>query len=355
MSIQKSIHSDTKVKCVVFDLDNTLWNGIILEDENVTLREGIVDVIKELDRRGILLSIASKNNFANAMHTLERLGIKDYFLYPQINWNAKSSSIKKIADLFNINIDTFAFIDDQPFEREEVSYVYPQVLVLDETKVEKLLDMPQMNPHFVTPESKNRRLMYINEERRKQIEEEFEGAQEEFLASLKMKLTIGPVTEDDLKRAEELTVRTNQLNTTGQTYSFDELNMLRKSDDHKLYIVELDDKYGTYGKIGLALIECTEGLWRIKLLLMSCRVISRGVGSILISHIIQEAKKKGIKLQAEFLSNERNRMMFITYKFAGFYEVESINERVIFEHNLENIAPFPNYVDVIIAEEKGVY
>lgn len=341
---------ERKIKCVVWDLDNTIWNGTLLEDENVELRDGIVDIIKKLDERGILQSISSKNEHNMAISKLKDLGLDEYFLYPQINWNSKSSSINQIVKAINIGVDTIAFIDDQMFEREEVSSELPEVLTIDANDIDRLLDMPEMNPLFITSDSKNRRQMYMNDAKRKEVEQEFEGPKEEFLASLEMEVTIKPVEQDDLKRAEELTVRTNQLNTTGYTYSYDELDELRYSDDHLLLIVDLNDKYGTYGKIGLILIECHEDEWHIKLLLMSCRVMSRGIGSILIGHIQQLAKKNGVKLKAEFTETDRNRMMYITYKFANFQEVDRDGNHVLLEADLSTIQSYPEYVKMNIHE-----
>lgn len=335
-----------KIKCVVWDLDNTLWDGTLLETDKVELKNNVVEIINELDNRGILQSIASKNDYTMAMAKLKEFGLDEYFLYPQINWNPKSTSIKAIAESINIGIDTFAFIDDQPFERDEVNFLLPQVLCIDSQSLDLLLDMPQMNPKFITEDSKIRRKMYLSDIERKKVEENFDGPQEEFLALLDIKLTISSVGVNDLQRAEELTIRTHQLNTTGYTYSYEELDKFRESTDYKLLIVGLEDKYGTYGKIGLALIECLEDTWTIKLLLMSCRVISRGVGTVILSHIMNLAKKEGVKLRAEFISNERNRMMYITYKFAGFTEIHEDGNRVLFENNLEVIQALPSYMRI---------
>src|SRR5678815_3970601 len=110
-----------EVKCVVWDLDNTIWNGTLLESDVVRLKPKVADVIRELDSRGILQSIASKNNYEDAMTKLSELAIEQYFLYPEIHWNPKSESISNIQRNMNIGIDTILFIDDQPFERDEVS------------------------------------------------------------------------------------------------------------------------------------------------------------------------------------------------------------------------------------------
>lgn len=338
------------VKCVVWDLDHTLWQGTLLEGGVSGLRDGVLQAIQALDARGILQSIASKNEHALAMARLEELGVAEYFLYPQIGWGAKSASMERIARSINIGIDTLAFVDDQVFEREEVQYAHPQMLCVDALEIDAMLALPALNPRFVTDDSARRRAMYQADIVRKDIEERFEGPQNDFLASLDMRLTIARPREEDLKRAEELTLRTNQLNTTGYTYSYDELNHLRQSPDHRLLIVGLEDKYGTYGKIGLVLIECRDDAWMVKLFLMSCRVMTRGVGTIVIAHLRNEARRLGVRLLAEMLPNERNRMMYMTYKFNHFRELEKQGELVIFENQLDVAQAFPSYVQVHIED-----
>ncbi|MEH2349569.1 MAG: HAD-IIIC family phosphatase [Nostoc sp.] len=332
------------IKCVVWDLDNTLWDGVLLEDKEVSLREDIINIIHTLDNRGILQSIASKNDYATTIAKLEKFSLKEYFLYPQINWNSKAYSLQEIAKLINIGMDAIAFIDDQLFELEEVKFTCPEILCINADEIGSILDMPIMNPRFITEDSRIRRLMYISDIERQNAEKEFVGTTDEFLATLNMNFTISSAQEEDLQRAEELTLRTNQLNTTGYTYSYDELNKFRQSENHKLLIASLDDKYGSYGKIGLILIECQSKLWTIKLLLMSCRVMSRGVGTIMLNHIMSLAQSNNVRLLAEFVPNDRNRMMYISYKFAGFKEVEKKGNSVIFENDLTRIQAVPGYV-----------
>jgi FkbH-like protein len=337
------------IKCVVWDLDNTIWDGTLLEDREVALREKVVETIKSLDGRGILQSIASKNEHDDAMAKLQELGIWDYFIYPQIGWVSKSSSIKSIAEQINISLDTVAFIDDQRFELEEVLFTLPEVLCIDSADLDGLLDLPEMSPRFITQDSRMRRLMYASDIQRKRAEQEFNGPKEEFLATLGMEFIIATAKEEDLKRAEELTVRTNQLNTTGYTYSYQELDFFRQSERHRLLIARLNDKYGEYGNIGLALVECSEDRWMLKLLLMSCRVMSRGVGTVLLSHIMQLSKNANARLLAEFIPNDRNRMMYMTYKFSGFKEVQTAHDFILFEHELARIPALPGYLKVRIA------
>ncbi|MBN3346607.1 hypothetical protein CF050_06870 [Clostridium botulinum] len=335
-----------KIKCVVWDLDCTIWDGILLENNEVQMYEGIVCILENLDKRGILQSISSKNNYNLAMNKLRKFGIDKYFIYPQINWNPKSESIKTIAKHINISLDTIAFIDDQIFEREEVNFVLPEILCVDATNINKLLDMPEMNPRFVLKDSRRRRELYQRDIERNTMEEKFQGTKEEFLASLNMFFTVSPVEEGDLMRAEELAVRTHQLNATGYTYSYEELYNFSKDDEHDLIIAELKDKYGSYGKIGLVLIEKNKDSWTLKLLLMSCRVMSRGVGSVLLNYVLMLAKAAGVKLYAEFLPTDRNRMMYITYKLLGFKEVSKENNLITLEHDLKEIPKIPYYIEL---------
>jgi|HubBroStandDraft_3_1064219.scaffolds.fasta_scaffold00815_8 FkbH-like protein len=334
------------IKVVVWDLDNTLWDGVLLEGDPVRLRPGVAEALQVLDARGILLSISSKNDHETALDRLRELGVADYFIYPQIGWSAKSAGVAAIAKSINVGLDAVAFIDDDPFERDEVRHSLPDVLVLDAAEAGGLTARPDFMPRFITDESALRRRMYQADIERNRAESEFQGPQEEFLAALGMRFVIHPAREADLRRAEELTVRTNQLNSTGQTFSYEELDEIRRSPDHLLLVAGLADRYGTYGKIGLAMIAKQPGLWTLELLLMSCRVMSRGVGSILIHHILHLARDAGVRFQAGFKSTSRNRMMLVTYKFAGFQEVGKRGELLVFEHPLTGLQPFPPYVEV---------
>ena len=341
-----------EIKCVVWDLDETIWNGILLEKDNVQLKTDIIKTLQTLDSRGILNSIASRNDYGTAMAKLDEFDIRKFFLYPQIGWDAKSVSIGRIQKNLNFGIDTFLFIDDQQFERDEVQSVYPDVLCLNASEYDHMLAADYLNPRFITQDSARRRMMYQADIKRNQIEEKFEGPNEVFLSSLEMKFTISLALEEDLKRAEELTVRTNQLNATAITYDYDELNKFRTSKNHKLLICELKDKYGTYGKIGLALIEMHAEYWHLKLLLMSCRVMARGVGTVLLSYIMNEAKREGKQLRADFRKTDRNRMMYISYKMANFKEIEcnEDNGYILFENDLSMIQNFPDYIQLVIDE-----
>lgn len=340
-----------KIKCVVWDLDNTLWNGILLEDENVSIKETAVKCIKELDARGILQSISSKNDYKTAKKKLVEFNIWDYFIYPQINWDSKSNSVAEIARSINIGKDTLAFIDDQQFELDEVNFNYPEVFCINASKIDEVLEMDRMMPEYITSDSKNRREMYQNDIKRNRIEDEFSGTKEEFLHTLGMVLKISYAKEEDLQRAEELTVRTHQLNSTGYTYSYNELKKFIESDQYVVLVARLEDKYGEYGTIGLALIEKKKTFWNLQLLLMSCRVISKGVGNVMMNYIINMAIRAERELRAQFVPTDCNRIMYIAYKFNGFKEIKKTKELVTFAADMSYKRDIPDYITVVFEGE----
>ncbi|MEV6559419.1 HAD-IIIC family phosphatase [Nocardia sp. NPDC051756] len=335
------------IKCVVWDLDHTLWAGILLENAAVTeLKPGIRETIVALDERGILHSIASRNDPEIALAKLTELGIAEYFLHPQIGWNNKSASVATIAERLDIGIDTLAFVDDQALERDEVGFAHPEVLCIDAEQAADLPNRPEFQPKQVTADSRVRRHMYRASIERSSAEDQFSGTNDEFLATLDMRFTISPAGPADIGRAEELVVRTNQLNSTGVMYSAEELAAHADSDDHVLLMAELEDKYGTYGQVGLALAQRGAEQWRLKLLLMSCRVISRGVGTVLLNHVVRLAQADGARLVAEYVPTERNRIMYITYRFAGFTEIGEQDGITLLAASAAPPPPPPAYLTV---------
>ncbi len=336
-----------RIKCIVWDLDNTLWSGTLSEDPEVVLKPEVPFVLSTLDGRGILHSIASRNHYGSALAALRRFGIADYFLYPQINWEPKSSSLARILERLNIGADAVAFVDDDPYERDEVRFSLPGILCLDGQAVHSVVDLPETANPSPTAESRNRRSLYRAEARRREAEDAFAGPKEEFLATLAMVFTIGSAREEDLRRAEELTNRTHQLNTTGVAYTQAQLLRFLGSPDHDLVLGRLEDRYGAYGTVGLALLEKRPALWRIKLFLMSCRVMTRGLGSALLHHIRQEARRCGVRLEAEMVENDRNRMMYAALKFSHFAETGRVGNGVLLENDLAETPLFPAYLKIV--------
>lgn len=335
-----------QIKCIVWDLDNTLWEGNISENDEIILKDNIVEIIKTLDQRGILQSIASKNDRDTAIEVLEKLNLYEYFLYPEINWNAKSQSITNISKKLNLSIDSILFVDDLEYERDEVKAIHKDILCLDAIDYKTILSNPLCIPQYITSDTKLRRQMYLDDQLRQNEEEAFHGAPIEFLHSLNMNFFISLAQEDDLERAVELTERTHQLNSTGITYGYEDLKKLKSTSNHLLFICELTDKYGSYGKVGLVLVEVFESRWHIKLLLMSCRIINRGVGSVLLYFILKECAKRNLKVTADFKTTNRNRMMYLAFKLSNFKEKYNESDYIFFENDLKLNVSYPQYLNV---------
>lgn len=335
-----------KIKLVIWDLDNTIWDGVLLEDEKIILKPGIINIIETLDQRGILQSIVSKNDYSLAFSKLKEYGIDHFFILPQINWNSKSMSIKYLSERLNIDPKFIAFIDDQKNELMEVQYVFSNIRTIDSKNIVDILSMSSMSPDFISDESCNRRKIYLADLKRQDAKNDFNGTDEGFLKTLGMRLTVRKANEGDLERITELTYRTHQLNSTGICYSHDQLREYSKSNDYLLLIAEMTDKYGDYGKIGFALIYSKKDVWTIKLFLISCRVITYGIGSLFLNLIRQESIKEGKKLFAEYIPNEVNNLMNIAFRFTGFKEHSQKNGMQILYNDYADGYSLPNYINI---------
>jgi methoxymalonate biosynthesis protein len=310
------------VKCVVWDLDNTVWQGTLLEDGDVQLFAGIKEAIETLDSRGILQSVASKNDYDNAWARLEELGLAEYFVFPQIGWGPKSESVKRIAGKLQFALKTLAFIDDQPSERAEVDFHLPEVRGYAAEQALSLPGLPEFSPEVVTVDARRRRQMYQASFQRDAGRETFAGPAEEFLRSLDLVMEIKRADAEDLSRVEELTLRTSQMNATGVHYSDATLRSLLTDPRHEVLTVNLADRFGPHGAVGVMLLGYRSGVWHLKLLATSCRVVSFGAGAVILNWLIDSAAVAGVHLMADFRPTDRNRMMDIAYRFAGFTDEE---------------------------------
>lgn len=270
-------------KCVVWDLDNTVWHGTLVEDglERLVLREGIAELIAELDRRGVLQSVASKNNPDDALQALEHFGLRDYFLYPQVSWSPKSESIQQIREKLNIGLDTFFFIDDQPFERAQVGDVLPELTVLPETEIPGLLDRPEFDLP-VTVESRQRRQYYLEQLARDAEQTSFRGDYSAFLRQCGMVLRLSALGADQLERVHELTQRTNQMNFAGGKYTREALVAVAGDDRKATFVMSCSDRFGEYGVVGFAILDLDDAL--IEDMMFSCRVQAKYVEHAFIAH-----------------------------------------------------------------------
>ncbi len=306
------------VKCLVWDLDQTLWQGTLLEDGEVAVPDAVRAVVRGLDERGILQSVASRNDHEHAWARLEALGLAEYFLCPQIGWGRKSDAVRAVADRLGFAESAMAFIDDSPAERAEVSYHLPAVRTYPAEEAVRLLELAAFDPPVVTADARRRRAMYREQGLREAGRTSFAGPEEDFLRSLELVMTIARATPDDVARVEELTMRTSQMNATGVYFSAETLLDLLADPGHEVLVTTLTDRFGAHGAVGVTLLERHAGTWHLKLLATSCRVVPYGVGAQLLRWLSDRAAAAGVHLIADFRATDRNRMMEVAYRFAGF-------------------------------------
>ncbi|RSM46436.1 HAD-IIIC family phosphatase [Amycolatopsis balhimycina DSM 5908] len=306
------------VKCLVWDLDDTLWRGTLAEGDDVALLPGVADVVRGLDARGILQSVASRNDPQPAMARLAAFGLDGYFVLPQIGWGRKSDAVRAVAGELGFAHRAMAFVDDRPAELAEVSFELPEVRTYPAAAATKLLQRPEFTPAAITDDARHRRERYQAGFRRDSARAEFAGPDDEFLRSLGIVLRIDHATETDLARLEELTRRTSQMNATGVPYSEAALRGLLGEPDHDVLVLTLTDRFGPSGAVGLALVHRHPRVWHLKLLATSCRVVGCGVGAVALRWLADRAAAADVHLVADFRRTDRNRIMEIGYRFAGF-------------------------------------
>jgi len=334
-----------KTKCIVWDLDNTMWDGILIESEtkNLKLKDNIVEILSALEEKGIIHSIASKNNFDVTMETLKHFGIDHFFLFPKISWSPKSFMIKEIAKDLNIGLDTLLFIDDSVFEREEVKAALPQVLVLDAIAYDTLLKMESFQGP-VTDESKTRKKLYLDEVKRKEVSENFDGEYFDFLRACDIKLELLPLVPEHYDRVYELTQRTNQMNFSGNIYQKDDIAEIANNDNLDKFLLSCSDKFGYYGIIGFALIDKAEN--RLIDLMFSCRIQSKRVEHAFITFCLKKYLKDS-DFFVTYKHTEKNKFsaqVFIDFGFEMEKQEESIQylrfpkEKSIHDDNIIKIS-----------------
>lgn len=323
-----------KVKCLVWDLDNTLWNGILIETEDPTkleLNDNVLSTIKALDERGIIQSVASKNDFEPAWEIVKRFGLDEYFLYPQIHWNAKSLSMEQIARDLNIGIDSLALIDDSVNERNQVSSVLPQVRVYDVVELEGLLQKKEFDA-LVTEESKMRRSMYQAEEKRNQLKNTAFADNESFLKQCNIVLEVfEPKTDDEKLRCFELLLRTNQLNMSGVKYTKDEFDKVINRENCNNIALFCKDDYGVYGIVGFVQYKIVDGVLEFTEYAMSCRVAGKYVESALFTYLLEKTNCKVGHFNVN--KTKKNSLLRRTLEEIGFVTLNETEESVRYEIN----------------------
>jgi FkbH-like protein len=326
-----------KVKCVVWDLDNTLWDGVLVEDGAAALRlkPGIVSVIESLDRRGILQSIASKNNHDQAVEVLEQLHIDHFFLYPQISWSPKGDAIRAIARELNVGVDALLFVDDSEFELQQVRSSCPGVRVLDAKGYTSLLDMPECQV-TVTAEGMDRRQMYQVEKSRKEVATTFKEDYKAFLKHCQITLTVTSLNSENLQRVHELTQRTNQMNFSGNRYSRDLLEEILRTPYLDTCVLACEDKFGSYGIVGFAIIDSREQ--RMTDLMFSCRIQSKRVEHAFVAHILHRyITLTGKDFYVSYRKTPRNQPSGQVFTDLGLKEIAIVDgvTSLVFPHHAE--------------------
>jgi len=326
------VSKEEKVKCVVWDLDNTLWDGVISEQDDASalpLREGVLDIIKELDKKGIIQSIASKNDYAPCWSHLEFLQISDYFLFPQINWGAKSNSIKRIASNLNIGLDSVVFFDDSIFEREEVLYNIHNIRAYDPIDMVAVVksiafDLP------VTLESKKRRSLYIDEIHRKEEMESLGVSSIDFLKQCEIEIELVHIRNKEIfERCFELVQRTNQLNMSGRKYTHSEFEASIKDPKSINLAVFCKDKYGAYG-ISCYVQYCVDdSCLRITEYAMSCRIAEKYIEGAIFAEILRRESCKHGRISV--VKTNKNKKLLDTFYNIGFVSLYEDENSVDFE------------------------
>jgi FkbH-like protein len=295
----------TPIKCIVWDLDGTLWDGVLAESPDVKLRPWVKGTIRSLDQRGILHSIASKNDHEEAWRKLEEFGIAEYFLEPRIGWGPKSESVRGIAQRLNLGVDSFAFVDDSAFERAEVAATLPEVYCVDAVNAPGLLNDARLQG-AETKEASQRREYYRAALERESEQAKTGGDYPGFLASCEIHLRVDDFQAADFDRVAELLQRTNQLNFSGRHYSREDLSHLLADSGTSKLVLRCKDRFGDYGTVGFSLIRWAEDHVTAGDFMLSCRVQSKGIEQAFFSYLRKQTGRP-LRLVVNFRQSARNK------------------------------------------------
>jgi FkbH-like protein len=347
-------------KCLVLDLDNTLWGNIIGEDGFEGIKMGpypegrsfveFQKVIKSLSENGIILAINSKNNQNETMKVINEhphmiLREKDFSCI-KINWNDKISNMKEIAKELNIGLDSIVFFDDDPINRELLRMSLPEVNTIELPKdpsiyAQILRDLNDFNTLKITNDDVQRKTMYKQEQNRQKLQSSTENLNE-YLKKLDIKIKIKLDDKLSVARISQLILKTNQFNLTTKRYQEEEIREFVKDETMIVGCSEVEDKFGENGITNVFIIKTKPNEWIIDTFLLSCRIMGRGIEEGIIGKILEIAKNKGIeKIIATFIPTEKNKPAENFLKNYGF---EKEDEKWIFL--LKNKIKIPDYLEV---------
>jgi len=329
-------------KCIVLDLDNTLWGGIVGEDgfEGIKLGDdpigrAYVELqhnLLALNQRGIILAINSNNNFDDAIQIIKEhpnmILKEDNFVCVRINWNDKVVNMKEISDELNIGLDSMVFFDDDPVNIEYVKSNLPDiqtVQVSDPSNSSKILkSMNDFQVLKITDEDSTRNKMYLEQRKRTELKTRV-GNLQDFLKQLNISVKIKNADKYTIPRISQLTLKTNQFNLTTRRYQEEDI---RKFSQDKYKIVEcaqIQDKFGDNGITCVYIInKDNKQQWTIDTFLLSCRVIGRGVEDGILYQIIEKARKEGVsKVRGEYIKTKKNKPAENFFPAFGFKKEEN--------------------------------
>jgi methoxymalonate biosynthesis protein len=306
------------IKCVIWDLDNTLLDGVYLESSDVppSANARLAGVLHDLAGRGILQAVASKNPPEAAQHAERVTG--HAFAATQCGWGAKSAAIRAIMAELGLTADAVAFVDDDALERAEVSYTLPDVLVLEPQDMPDAAAWPQFSPPVMTDEARRRGELYAQRRARQDEARAFGGSRDEFLRYSQTRVTIGPATAADLPRLHELSIRTHQFNSAGTAVSEAQFADFTNARSCHVATVRLADRFGDDGLVG-SCVMITGETWQVPLLMMSCRALGRGVIDAFLTWICRAAQAAGAtQVALPCLITPQNVPLRIALTRAGF-------------------------------------
>ncbi len=324
-------------KCIVLDLDNTLWGGIIGDDgiENIKLSndgegKAFYDFQRELLKlynRGILLAINSKNTEEIVVETMEKhpymLLKPDHFISMKINWNNKAQNMEEIADEINLGLDSLVFLDDSEFEREVIRNKFPEIytpaLPKDFSEYPNFIrNLDVFDFLSLTGDDFARNKMYKSNVQRNKLRKSTMNI-EDFYYSLDMEATINKTTPFQVPRIAQMTQKTNQFNLRTQRYTESDIKRFMEDENHEVYFLSLADKFGDNGIVGTAIINIDGEAAFIDSFIFSCRALGRTAETALLNYIIDDVKSTGLKkLEGEYLPTKKNMPCKDFYKDHGF-------------------------------------
>ena len=350
-------------KCIVLDLDNTLWGGTVGEDGFDGIKLGpqlpgntyleFQKNLKALKNRGIILAINSKNNFNDAIQVINEhpnmILRKEDFSSIMINWNNKVSNMYEIAQELNIGLDSIVFFDDDPVNRELMRTSLPDILTVELPKdsseyVNTLHELPEFSMFEITDEDSKRSEMYAQQQTRKEFEISTPNL-EDLLRNLSLQLTIKKSNNFTNPRISQLILKTNQFNLTTKRYTAEDILNFTNDENIIVGCAQVKDKFGDHGITGVFIIKkLNSNEWFLDTFLLSCRIIGREIEKGILNYIINEAKKNGIKIiKSQYIRTEKNTPIQDFLPNCGFKQINNF-----WEYDLNNAFNMPDFIKIEI-------